>query len=120
FEEYAMYKIIDKNKFYINENFYNDKVYIKESFSYLLKESELDDVSTLIQDIEDDRKSIPVLIKQYLKLGGKILAFNLDEEFSDVVDGLILIDLRKTDKRTRRRYMGDEADDIFCKYHNLD
>lgn len=80
----------------------------------------VDDVSTLIQDIEDDRKSIPVLIKQYLKLGGKILAFNLDEEFSDVVDGLILIDLRKTDKRTRRRYMGDEADDIFCKYHNLD
>lgn len=80
----------------------------------------VDDVSTLIQDIEDDRKSIPVLIKQYLKLGGKILAFNLDEEFSDVVDGLILIDLRKTDKRTRRRYMGDEADDAFCKYHGLE
>ena len=70
--------------------------------------------------IEDDRKSIPVLIKQYLKLGGKILAFNLDKEFSDVVDGLILIDLRKTDKRTRRRYMGDEADDAFCKYHGLE
>lgn len=80
----------------------------------------VDDVSTLIQDIEDDRKSIPVLIKQYLKLGGKILAFNLDKEFSDVVDGLILIDLRKTDKRTRRRYMGDEADDAFCKYHGLE
>lgn len=80
----------------------------------------VDDVSTLIQDIETDHKSIPVLIKQYLKLGGKILAFNLDKEFSDVVDGLILIDLRKTDKRTRCRYMGEEADEAFCKYHNLD
>lgn len=79
----------------------------------------VDDVSTLIQDIETDHKSIPVLIKQYLKLGGKILAFNLDKEFSDVVDGLILIDLRKTDKRTRIRYMGEEADVSFSKYHNL-
>jgi hypothetical protein len=54
-----------------------------------------------------------------LKLGGKILSFNLDTDFSDVVDGLILIDLRKTDQRARARYMGDEADKSFREFHKL-
>lgn len=80
---------------------------------------DVDEVSKIIQDIEKDHKGVPILIKQYLKLGGKILAFNLDPEFSDVVDGLIMIDVRKTDKKTRIRYMGDDADRIFCDYHKL-
>ena len=54
-----------------------------------------------------------------MKLGGKILAFNLDTDFSDVVDGLILIDLRKTEPRARARYMGDEADRLFREHHQL-
>ncbi len=81
--------------------------------------SDVEEVSTIIQDIEQDRKGIPILIKQYLKLGGKILAFNLDTDFSDVVDGLILIDLRKTEPRVRARYMGDEPDRIFREHHRL-
>ncbi len=81
--------------------------------------SNVDEVSTIIQDIEKDHKGIPILIKQYLKLGGKILSFNLDTDFSDVVDGLILIDLRKTDQRARARYMGDEADKRFREFHKL-
>ncbi len=79
----------------------------------------VDEVSRIIQDIENDHKGIPILIKQYLKLGGKILAFNVDPDFSDVVDGLILIDLRKTDRRTRARYMGDSADASFRAHHQL-
>lgn len=80
----------------------------------------VDEVSRIIQDIENDHKGIPILIKQYLKLGGKILAFNVDPDFSDVVDGLILIDLRKAGTRTRSRYMGEDADKVFREYHHLD
>ncbi|NLB69216.1 MAG: lysophospholipid acyltransferase family protein [Lentisphaerae bacterium] len=79
----------------------------------------VDEVSRIIQDIESDNKGVPILIKQYLKLGGKILAFNVDPDFSDVLDGLILIDVRETDRKTRIRYMGEEADRIFCDYHKL-
>ncbi len=82
--------------------------------------SNVDDVSTIIQDIEKDHKGIPILLRQYLKLGGKILAFNLDTDFSDVVDGLILIDVRSMDSRVRARYMGEEADAAFRNYHGLD
>ncbi|MDR0234243.1 MAG: lysophospholipid acyltransferase family protein [Zoogloeaceae bacterium] len=79
--------------------------------------SDVDNVSAIVQDIEGDKKGIPILLRQYLKLGGRLLAFNLDEEFSSVVDGLIAIDLRMTDSRTRARYMGEEADAAFCEHH---
>jgi len=50
-----------------------------------------------------------VLLRHYLNLGGKILAFNLDPDFSEVIDGLILVDLDQTDTRTLERYMGREG-----------
>ena len=77
---------------------------------------DIDQVSHMIQDIESDRKGIPILLRQYLKLGGRILAFNVDPAFSSVVDGLIAIDLRETDPRTLRRYMGAESADAFFQY----
>ena len=59
-------------------------------------------------------------MKQYLKLGGKILAFNVDPDFGDCIDGLILVDLRKTERRTLAHYMGEESDAVFRAYHHLD
>ena len=54
---------------------------------------------------------MPVLLKHYLKLGGRILGFNVDPNFSHVVDGLILVDLLETEPRFLQRYMGkDQAD----------
>ena len=47
-----------------------------------------------------------MLLKQYLKLGGKLLAFNVDQQFSNALDGLIVVDLVKTDPRLLDRYMG--------------
>lgn len=81
----------------------------------LLKDS--DDVSDLIADLEGDQKGLPVLIRHYLKLNAKMLAFNLDPEFSDVVDALMLVDLRTTDRKLLDRYMGKEAAQAFLKYH---
>ncbi len=74
----------------------------------------VDLVGSVVSDLEADRKGIPVLIKQYLKLGGRILAFNVDPDFSDCVDGLILVDLRRTDPKVRAHYMGAEADAAFA------
>jgi len=58
---------------------------------YALFES--DDLSDLVADLEPDQKGIPVLLRQYLKLGAKLLAFNVDPDFGDCVDGLIVVDL---------------------------
>ncbi|MDG5766192.1 GNAT family N-acyltransferase [Balneolales bacterium ANBcel1] len=79
----------------------------------------LEDVSELVSEFEDDNKGVPILLKQYLKLGGKLLGFNVDPEFSDVLDGLILVDLTKTDPNILKRYMGDEGLVSFLESHGV-
>jgi putative hemolysin len=79
---------------------------------------DIDDVSDMISDIEGDKKGIPILLKQYLKLGGKLLGFNVDPSFADALDGLILVDLTKTDPRILTRYMPKGGIDEFLEYHS--
>jgi hypothetical protein len=66
----------------------------------------IEDLSALIADLETDRKGIPILLKQYLKLGGELVAFNVDRNFANALDGLIVVDLDKTDARLLERYLG--------------
>lgn len=53
--------------------------------------------------------SVPTLYKQYTELcedrGAEFLAFNVDSDFADCVDGLILVDLEKVTADKRRRYL---------------
>jgi putative hemolysin len=70
---------------------------------------DVEELSALIADVETDRKGVPVLLKQYLKLGGELAAFHVDRRFADALDGLIIVDLRKTDLRVLERYMGKDG-----------
>lgn len=79
--------------------------------------NDLKEVSELISNIEKDCKGVPILIKQYLKLGGKLLGFNRDHDFGSVVDGLILVDLTQTDPGVLMRYMGKDGLERFLAYH---
>ena len=81
---------------------------------------DLDDVSRFLAEIESDGKGIPVLLRQYLRLGGRLLGFNVDPDFSDVLDVLIMVDLRTTPPRTLARYMGPDSAASFRAYHRLD
>jgi putative hemolysin len=80
----------------------------------------IDELSRRIEQIEPDRKGIPVLLRQYLRLGGRILAFNVDHEFGNVLDGLMVVDLRRLDPALMARYMGTPAMIAFRAYHGLD
>jgi hypothetical protein len=77
---------------------------------------DIEDVSFLISEIEKDGKGVPVLLKHYLKLNGKLLSFSVDEGFSGVVDGLLMVDLRDTDTRLLRRWIKTKQ---FNSYHRL-
>ncbi|MDO4411410.1 MAG: lysophospholipid acyltransferase family protein [Akkermansia sp.] len=63
-------------------------------------------LSQLVADVEHDNKGIPVLLRQYLKLNGKILSFSVDKHFGDVLDCLILVDIFKSPPRSIKRYLG--------------
>jgi len=80
----------------------------------------LDELAEPISDVEEDGKGLPILIRQYAKLGGKLVGFNLDRKFSDVVDGLVIVDLRQTDPAVMDRYMGKDAYARFRRYHKMD
>jgi putative hemolysin len=77
---------------------------------------DLEDLSDVVSDIEPGRAGIPVLLRQYLKLGGKLLAFNVDRDFSDALDGLIVVDLLKTEPRLLDRYLGREEAKAFLDF----
>jgi putative hemolysin len=78
---------------------------------------DIEDVARVVAEIERDRKGIPVLLKQYLKLGGRLLGFSCDANFSNALDGLIMVDLRSTDPTVLERYMGDGGARAFLAHH---
>lgn len=47
----------------------------------------------LIEEVETSHHRMPVLLKRYLKLNGKIIGFNIDPKFNDCMDGLMILDL---------------------------
>jgi putative hemolysin len=77
---------------------------------------DLEDLSDCVADLEPTRTGVPVLLRQYLKLGGKLLGFNLDPEFSDTLDGLIVVDLTRTEPRLLDRYLGKAEAAEFLKH----
>jgi putative hemolysin len=56
-------------------------------------------------------EKVPVLFKQYAALfeegGFQLLAFSVDPDFADCIDGLFLADLSKLKAAKRKRYLGD-------------
>jgi putative hemolysin len=78
---------------------------------------DIEHLSRVIARIEHDSKGIPILLKQYLKLGGRLLGFNADDQFSDALDGLVVVDLRASEPRVLARYMGEEGAAAFFARH---
>ena len=80
---------------------------------------DLDELSQPITDVEADGKGLPILLRQYAKIGGKLVCFNVDQKFSNVLDGLVVVDLRCTDPVVLERYMGREEAARFQQVHAL-
>jgi len=77
----------------------------------------LEEVDELIGEIEADMKSMPVLLRQYLKLNSKLLGFNVDPDFGDVLDALMLTDLTQISRAVLVRYMGRKEAEAFLAHH---
>lgn len=77
---------------------------------------DIEDLSVVVSDLEPSRAGVPVLLRQYLRLGGKLLGFNVDPQFSNALDGLILVDLTKTERKLLERYLGAREASQFLAY----
>lgn len=69
-------------------------------------------ISKLIYRMEGD-KGLPVLLRQYLGLNGKLACFNVDKDFNDALDGMIIVDLMNVPEKALSKYMGKEQANIF-------
>jgi hypothetical protein len=65
----------------------------------------------------DPGKAVPVLLRHYLSLNGRLVCFNIHSKFNDSLEGLIIVDARKTDVKTLNRFLGAEGLKQFLSFH---
>ncbi len=53
---------------------------------------DLGSLDKFIGDVDPNNTGLPVLLKKYLGLNARIIAFNVDPKFNNCVDGLIVLD----------------------------
>jgi hypothetical protein len=75
----------------------------------------IEEVSAAVSNAEPDGKGVPVLLRQYLKLNATLLEFNVDPDFANVLDALVLVDLRSAPASVLCRYMGEDGYRAFME-----
>lgn len=79
---------------------------------------EVEDFSDLIAAGDDPRRrGVPVLLRQYLKLGGRVLGFNIDPAFGNALDCLTVVDLTRTPDAVLSKYMAEDTLARFRSAH---
>jgi hypothetical protein len=73
----------------------------------------LAELSAVVSRLEPDGKGLPTLLREYIKLSGRFLSFSIDPDFAGAMDGLVAVDLRRTDARLLSLYMGNESYQTF-------
>ncbi|MEE4284692.1 MAG: lysophospholipid acyltransferase family protein [Mariniphaga sp.] len=63
-------------------------------------EHDINRLDKAIGDLDELNSGLPVLLKKYIKLNAKIIAFNVDPKFNNCLDGLIMLDVNDVPKST--------------------
>jgi len=92
---------------FVKKHFYNTSIaqhfQPKTPFAYTSMNMEhlgnsIKDLETFMSTIEPSHIKVPVLLRQYTKLNAQFIGFNLDPNFSDALDGLMLLNLEQLPK----------------------
>ncbi len=77
----------------------------------------IEDMESWIADLEPTGEGMPVLVRQYLKMGGRFATFHVDNSFGQTLDGLIVVDLTKTEPKFLERYLGKQGAANFLVHY---
>lgn len=90
----------------------------EELMSVVDQSLNLQGLQEFVRHAEGNPKAqVPQLIKLYLELGVRFLAFHKDKDFNSI-DGLIWLDLREVPSAILSRYMTDAGYAKYMKYHS--
>jgi putative hemolysin len=73
-------------------------------------------IDKIVCDIEKDERSIPVLIKKYLQLGSRIVGYNVDHDFCDALDALMILDLQNIPEQKLHMLFRDMNEEIVQRF----
>lgn len=62
--------------------------------------ADLKRLDRIITEVDPHEHGMPVLLKKYLLLNGRIIGFNRDPRFNDALDALLVLDLTRLPERT--------------------
>ncbi len=121
---------------FIKKNFYNSNLakYIVPRTKYevdLSKESDIDDIvetsendinflDKMIEDIELENAHLPILLKKYISLNGRIIGFNVDPQFNMCLDGLLILDLFEVPLNTLESLSKEINDNTILQRFNIE
>lgn len=100
FDKYKNYLIVDKEKFHIDDNFYEGELYVKKSFYYPLSEKELDKTKVIVELLEQND------YKENDKVGEVLVTMNEEEIYRDSV-------FVKQKRESKIRFW-NKIKDFFC------
>ena len=99
------------------------KVYLSERDKSLFFEGLDDDLNKfdkLIDDFEPEMR-LPVLINKYIKQNAKVVAFNVDPNFNDAIDGLMYIRISDLPEGTIKPVLEEMSEQLKnCEKNNED
>jgi hypothetical protein len=78
---------------------------------------DVEELDTRVRALDREGKGVPVLLRQYLRLGARALAFNVDQNFSNALDVLVVVDLPHAPAALLRRYMGSDDARVYVALH---
>lgn len=79
----------------------------------------VDMLDKIVLDIEGGNRGIPVLIKKYLQLNGKVLSFNVDHDFNDALDVFILLDCTNVPESSLRMLSKGQTEDVIKRFQQV-
>ena len=80
-------------------------------------ESDLNKLDKIIDDLEPELR-LPVLIKKYIKQNAKVVAFNVDPNFNDAIDGLMYIRISDLPASTIKPVLEEMSEEMRKEQEN--
>lgn len=80
-----------------------------------IPEGDIDAFDHMMLSLSDGKYRLPVLVRQYFNCGARLACFNVDPDFTDSLDGLIFLDVRKFPPKKLRSFLRGVPDGLRDK-----